>query len=130
MVETRRLEQHRDERGVAYEPIDAASLPAQRNAHVVITRPGHVRGNHLHRETTEILTVRGPALVRYREQGTDRDVAIERDVVMTFRFPPGVAHAVLNTGSEPGVIVAFQDRHHEPRNPDTEPIVLIEPDRG
>lgn len=129
MVEITRLDQYRDERGSAYEPLGPDELPEQRNVHVVITHPGHVRGNHVHRRDSEILTVRGPALVRYREPdaaGTDQDVTVDPGDVLAFRFPPGVPHAVLNTGEDANVIVAFKDRPHDPRDPDTERVVLIE----
>lgn len=126
VVEITRLDQFRDHRGTAYEPLGPDALPGQRNVHVVITEPGHVRGNHVHRHTTEILTVHGPALVRFRAEGTTRDVEVDAGVAMAFRFPPGVPHAVLNTSDAPGVIVAFQDRPHDPEDPDTEPVPLIE----
>lgn len=127
MVEITRIDQFRDERGAAYEPLGADELAAQQNVHVVITRPGHVRGNHVHRHTTEVLTLRGPALVRFREDGTDHDVEVDGGVAMAFRFPPGVPHAILNTGTDPNIIVAFKDRPYRPEDPDTEPVTLIDP---
>ncbi len=130
MVEITRLDQFRDERGAAYEPLGPEALPGQRNVHVVITEPGHVRGNHVHHRDTEVLTVRGPALVRYRESDEDRDVAVESGQAMAFRFPPGVPHAVLNTGERPQVIVAFKDHPHDPEHPDVERVVLINPRSG
>lgn len=126
MVEITRLDQYRDERGAAYEPLGPDELADQRNVHVVITRPGHVRGNHVHRRDSEVLTVRGPALVRYREEGAEHDVDVDDGEAVAFRFPPGVPHAVLNTGEMPNVIVAFKDHPHDPENPDTERVVLID----
>jgi UDP-2-acetamido-2,6-beta-L-arabino-hexul-4-ose reductase len=128
MVEITRLDQFRDARGTAYEPLDPEALPGQRNVHVVITEPGHVRGNHVHHRDTEILTVRGPALVRYREAGEERDVDVEHGEVLAFRFPPGVPHAIRNTGEAPQVIVAFKDHAHDRENPDVERVVLMETD--
>ncbi len=126
MVEITRLDQFRDVRGAAYEPLGPDHLPEQRNVHVVITHPGHVRGNHVHARDTEVLTVRGPALVRFREHGEDRDVEVGDGEAMAFRFPPGVAHAIQNTGSGPNLIVAFKDHPYDPENPDAERVVLIE----
>ena len=130
-VEITRLDPFRDERGIAYEPITPAELAEQRNVHVVVTRPGHVRGNHLHHRETEILVVHGPALVRWRVDGEVRDMALEDGEIVAFRFPPGVPHAILNTGDAPHLIVAFKDRPYEPGDPDVERVVLIEgkPDR-
>jgi UDP-2-acetamido-2,6-beta-L-arabino-hexul-4-ose reductase len=39
-----------DKRGIIFEPIIADYLPDQKNAHVVITEPGAVRGNHFKEE--------------------------------------------------------------------------------
>lgn len=121
------IEQSRDERGMVYEPLPPEAISDQRNVHVVFTEPGCVRGNHLHREATEILTVTGPARVRYREEATSGivDVDVPHGATMAFRIPPGIAHAVANTGSEPNVLVAFQDRPHDPENPDTERVELL-----
>ena len=124
-MEPKTLDQFRDERGMAYEPIGPGALPEQRNAHVVFTEPGHIRGNHVHHPTTEILTVTGPALVRYREGGEAHDVEVPDGVSMAFRFRPGVAHAIQNTGSTRQVIVAFKDRPYDPVDPDTETVELI-----
>jgi hypothetical protein len=55
------LSGNRDPRGVVIEPLGPRELPIQRNIHLVLTGPGQVRGNHLHRLETEIVTVLGPA---------------------------------------------------------------------
>lgn len=130
-VEVTRLEPFRDERGIAYEPISPEELAGQRNVHVVVTRPGHVRGNHLHYRETEILVVHGPALARWRVDGEVTDVELGDGEIVAFRFPPGIPHAILNTGDAPNVIVAFKDRPYEPEDPDVERVALIEgePDR-
>lgn len=134
-----RLEQHRDHRGSVFEPLGADELAEQRNAHVVLTVPGHVRGNHWHRRGTEIMAVRGPARVRYRDMrmagptgeertpGEVRDVQVPAGEVVVFRFPPHVAHAVLNTGTVENLLVAFRDVPHDPSADDTVREVLIPP---
>jgi dTDP-4-dehydrorhamnose 3,5-epimerase-like enzyme len=42
-----------------------------------------------------------------------------------FEFPPGIAHAYLNTGHETQVLVAFSSEPHDPANPDTYRDVLL-----
>lgn len=121
---------HRDARGAVFEPLDAAGLAAQRNVHVVLTEPGRVRGNHLHRHATETITLQGPALVRVREAGAVRDHHVAAGEVTRFTIPPGVAHAVQNTGDGPMLLVSFVTRAHDPAAPDVEPDVLIEPPAG
>jgi UDP-2-acetamido-2,6-beta-L-arabino-hexul-4-ose reductase len=116
-----------DHRGWLCEPLAAAEFAGQRNVHLVFTRPGGVRGNHFHRRTTEIMTVAGPALVRLRVESQDRDFVIPANEAHRFTVPPGVPHAILNTGSEPGVVLSFTDQVHDPANPDTVREVLIEP---
>lgn len=129
-VEIRAIQRHTDPRGAVFEPIGDPELARQRNAHVVITEPGQVRGNHLHRLGTEILAVQGPARVRYRDAGGLRDVEVPSGEVLSFTVPPGVPHAVLNTGREPNLLIAFRDRPHDPADPDLERVVLLETAAG
>jgi dTDP-4-dehydrorhamnose 3,5-epimerase-like enzyme len=116
-----------DARGIVYEPITAAELPAQQNAHVVFTRPGGVRGNHYHEHGTEILSVMGPALVRIRDLDGIRDYPVLEREVLRFTLPPRVGHAILNTGTQTNVIVSFNSWPHDPAQPDVVREVLIEP---
>jgi dTDP-4-dehydrorhamnose 3,5-epimerase-like enzyme len=58
---------HQNSRGSVFEPLDPQHLAGQRNVHVVVTKPGCVRGNHYHTRGTEVVTVQGPALVRLRD---------------------------------------------------------------
>jgi dTDP-4-dehydrorhamnose 3,5-epimerase-like enzyme len=109
----------RDERGCVFEPLSGEHLKFQKNVHVVLTQPGMWRANHYHRLGTEILVVYGPALFRYREDGAVVNVPIPEDLAMRFTVPPGVPHAVQNTGNEVSLVVAFNTEVHDPSNPDT-----------
>lgn len=102
-----------DERGFVFDPLDADRLAEQRNAHVVITLPGHVRGNHRH-PGTETLTVLGPALVRVKEGGV-ADTEVPRGEIYRFTIPPNVPHAIKNTGHTTGIIVCFNDLPLDPQ---------------
>lgn len=119
------VEQHTDARGTVFEPVGPDALPHLRNAHVVLTEPGEIRGNHLHRHATEILVVRGPARVAWREAGEERVVDVEADAVLSFTVPPDIPHAVLNTGDRPQLLVAFRDTVHDPHDPDTYPEPIL-----
>ena len=116
----------RDARWLVFEPLQAAELAAQQNVHVVLTRPGEVRGNHFHRVATEIFTIVGPALVRLRIAGELQDHEVPAGEVRRFTIPPGVAHAIRHGGTAPGVVVSFSTHSHDPLNPDTQRDVLIE----
>jgi dTDP-4-dehydrorhamnose 3,5-epimerase-like enzyme len=126
-LETNLVSTARDARGMVFEPLNAAELAAQRNVHVVITEAGHVRGNHYHRVTTEILAVLGPALVRVRAEDGLRDFMVAVGEIRRFVIPPGMPHAIRHDGSQAGVLVSFTTQPHDPSNPDTCPEVLIAP---
>jgi dTDP-4-dehydrorhamnose 3,5-epimerase-like enzyme len=117
---------YQDQRGSVFEPLEPAHLPGQRHVHVVVTEPGCVRGNHAHTDGTEVLTVQGPALVRFRDGQGVRDTLVSEGAVTRFIIPPGVAHAIQNLGIRPTLLVAFRDRAYDPAAPDVVREVLIE----
>ena len=96
-----------DARGWVVEPIAEASLAAQRNTHVAFTEPGLVRGNHYHERSTETFVIVGPGLVRFREGGVVRDVCVPDGQAVRFTVPPGIPHAIRNTGTRPMPLMAF-----------------------
>ena len=116
-----------DARGLVLEPLRPDEFAAQRNAHLVVTGRGQVRGNHFHRQGTEVAVVLGPALVRLRDADGLRDHTVEAGRALRFTFPPGVAHAMLNTGDSPMLILSFNTEAHDPSLPDVVRAVLIEP---
>jgi dTDP-4-dehydrorhamnose 3,5-epimerase-like enzyme len=116
-----------DHRGLVLEPLRAEEFAAQRNAHLVLTAPGHVRGNHWHRQGTEVAVVLGPALVRYRDGDAVVDRTLAHDEAVRFTFPAGVAHAMKNTSDTTMIIVSFNTEVHDRANPDVVRDVLIEP---
>src|SRR5262249_23951466 len=115
-----------DARGLVIEPLGPDEIPAQRNVHLVMSVPGAIRGNHYHRLGTEVSVVLGPAFVRIRDADGLRDYEIAGDQAYRFTFPPGVPHAVQNTGNSPQVIFSFNTEPHDPARPDVVREVLIE----
>ena len=115
-----------DSRGLVFEPLVADDFPDQRNAHVVLSMPGVVRGNHYHIRGKETIAVLGPALVRFREKEEIKNVEIPSGQAYRFVFPPGVPHAIKNLGNEPNILMASNTVEHNPRNPNTEKAILIE----
>ena len=115
-----------DARGWVIEPIGEQQIPAQRNAHVALTEPGAIRGNHFHKNCTEVFVMMGPGLVRLRENGEVRDVNVPDGQAMRFTVPPGISHAMKNTGSRPMLLMAFSTAPHDRANPDTHRDALIE----
>jgi dTDP-4-dehydrorhamnose 3,5-epimerase-like enzyme len=125
--EIRKVRVLADDRGCLFEPLGGEELAVQRNVHVVVTRPGQVRGNHYHNRATEWLTVLGPARVRVRVATEIIERMVPAGEAWRFTLPPGVVHAIENTGSEPGLAVSFTDQFHDPDRPDTAREVLIPP---
>ncbi len=125
-VEFDKLLLNSDARGVVFEPLELEQIALQRNTHVVISKPGAVRGNHYHLLGTEIMAVMGPARVRFKENDEIRDIDVPAEKVYRFTFPPHVSHAVKNLGEQPNILVAFNTCKHDPENPDTVAEILME----
>lgn len=115
-----------DARGWVIEPISEQQISAQRNTHVALTAPGGIRGNHFHHHATEVFVLVGPGLVRWREGGVVQDVNVPEGEAVRFTVPPGIAHAIKNTGPRPMILMAFSSQPHDRANPDTIRDVLIE----
>ena len=112
------LKTHTDLRGIVFEPIDQESISAQQNCHIVISKPGIVRGKHYHLSGTETIAVAGPALLRFKE-GTDvYDFEVHSEQVYKFVIPPKVSHAIKNIGEKDNILVAFNTVPHDPNKPD------------
>jgi dTDP-4-dehydrorhamnose 3,5-epimerase-like enzyme len=127
MVKIEVLRVAQDARGYVFEPAAVDGLGGQfRNVHVVYTVPGVVRGNHFHIKGTEVCSVAGPTLVRYREAGATHDVQVPVGQVWRFTFPPGVAHAFRAEGTQPTVLAAFNTEEHDPQQPDAVREVLLD----
>jgi dTDP-4-dehydrorhamnose 3,5-epimerase-like enzyme len=116
---------HRDVRGSVFEPLNDAELAGQKNVHVVLTQPNEVRGNHAHRTAVETTSVVGPCLIRLRENGVIRDLAVPAGEIWRLTIPPGVVHAFRNTGEEVMVLVSFSTNLHDPTGGDTERVQIL-----
>jgi dTDP-4-dehydrorhamnose 3,5-epimerase-like enzyme len=116
-----------DERGLVLELLEAQAFCVQRNAHIVLSLSGVVRGNHYHMNGEETVTILGPAMVKYRENGRIYENMIPQNEAWRFVFPPGVSHAIRNLSSEPNIIVAFNTEEHDTDNPDTKSDQLMAP---
>ena len=117
-VQVEKLAPKSDPRGCVWEPLTAAEIASQQNCHVVITEPGGIRGNHFHKQGTEVATQRGPALVRFCDARGVQDVEIADGEVYRFVFPPNCAHAFRNSGKLPNFLVAFNTVSFDPFRPD------------
>ena len=121
-----KLKRHADARGLLFEPITAEELLAQKNCHVVVSTPGCVRGNHFHKQATELMVVNGPTLMRFRERGQVSEHLVPEGETWKFLIPSGVSHASKNTGTASALMVAFSTTVHDPANPDLVRDILFE----
>jgi UDP-2-acetamido-2,6-beta-L-arabino-hexul-4-ose reductase len=115
-----------DARGFVFEPLDGELLFSQKNTHVVVSRPGAVRGNHYHLRGTETLVVCGPALVRIRNGSETKDLSIPADTTCRLIIPPGISHAIQNTGDADNLLIGFNTEPHVPEKPDLVHDLLLE----
>lgn len=122
-VEAYVLSEEGDERGRAWQVGKGVDfLSAIEDVHLMTLKPGHVRGNHFHRDKREIL------IVEYAEEwallwddgpeGESRERCFEQAGVVTVLVPPGCAHTVENRGSGTMRIVAISDRPYDRSAPD------------
>ena len=119
------LKTHTDLRGIVFEPIEKESISVQKNCHIVISKPGIIRGNHYHLYGTETIVVAGPALLRFKE-GTDvYDFEVHSEQVYKFVIPPKVSHAIKNIGEKDNILIAFNTVAHNSKNPDVISEVLM-----
>ena len=116
-----------DRRGIVVEPLDAAELAVQRNAHLVVTEPGNVRGNHFHVIGTEVALVVGPAVVRLRQGDLSTDHVVPAGAAHRFVIPPGVSHAIGALGPERTLMMVFNTEARNSVSPDTKPHSILEP---
>ncbi len=117
---------HGDLRGAVFEPLDADDLAMQRNVHLVVTKPGGIRGNHNHRFGTEVITVYGRTLVRLRDGKEIVDRVVAEGKAVRFTIPGGVSHAFKNIGDGANLLICFNTEMHDQGNPDVVRDVLIE----
>jgi dTDP-4-dehydrorhamnose 3,5-epimerase-like enzyme len=125
-VSYERLRVITDQRGFVLELLKVDHFASQRNAHLVVSLPGVVRGNHYHTKGEETITVLGPSLVRFREHGVIGEMLVPEKEAWRFVFPPGVSHAIKNLGEKANTLIAFNTLEHDPTNPDTHADLLIE----
>lgn len=125
MISKEKLKRFVDARGLVFEPVDGDQLARQKNTHVVVSRPGAVRGNHYHRKGTEILVVCGPAMIRIRKTDEIQDLLVEPDEICRLIIPPGISHAIQNLGTKDSLLVAFNTEPHDPQHPDVVSDVLL-----
>lgn len=124
-VQIDHLKVYADTRGFVFEPLDPEGIGTQKNAHIVISGPGVVRGNHYHLKGIETVVVIGHALVRIKENHEIKNIKVPPNEVCRFIIPPKVSHAFKNLSNQPNILVCFNTRVHDIRKPDVIEDILI-----
>ena len=126
-----RLDNRNDGRGDAfYLPEEALEwLGGVAEVHLVVAKPGKVRGNHVHERRRELILVRstGPWELAWRLPGGDtaRRAFAEPGAVL-LGVEPGVPHAIKNVGDTELVITSCSSGRSTADGPDTQPVSLLE----
>ncbi|MEX2586741.1 MAG: hypothetical protein WD602_01935 [Actinomycetota bacterium] len=118
------LEDLGDERGSVHS-LPAAALDALskvRNVHLTTLKPGYVRGNHVHSRQREVILITGPGSWEFyyvEEPGGPSEVtAFSGTVTVAVEVPPGIPHAIKNTGSSEIAVLSCTDLAYDPAAPD------------
>lgn len=108
------LQTWRDVRGWGTNPLkmtgDAEFAPG--SLHVVSLKPGAIRGNHRHPDSTEwMLVCDGPAELAWMPPGETEIVRelIAADDPALFRIPPATGHAIRNLAAHDITVVSFSN---------------------
>ncbi|MBU0987298.1 MAG: cupin domain-containing protein [Proteobacteria bacterium] len=104
----------KDARGWGVKPFGAINLPHgfAGNPHIVSLKPGVVRGNHYHTNSTEwIFVFGGKARIvwKTRMERSAQQVVVTDSEPALFEIPPDVAHAVVNDSENDIYLVVFYD---------------------
>lgn len=122
------LRTNEDVRGKLSEIIRSDEIKKQINqVYFTTTKPNAVRGNHVHKRKTEwFCVVQGEALLLLRyPEGKQEELMLSSNKMMLIEIPPGVAHAIKNTGKSDMHLLSAVDEVYNPENSDTFPILLL-----
>lgn len=109
-------ERYDDSRGWTVNPFRSANIcgMAPANVHIVVSKPGAIRGNHIHPRTREWLTViDGRVRMCWTESAEDGRRARPRSAMVTgpvlIEIGPGIVHSIENCSDRDVYLLAFND---------------------
>jgi len=111
---------HSDDRGYLHKILSSSQTPhdlGSGEVYVTAARPGELKGGHYHRRMGEwFAVIQGNGELRLADPQTGEQATLELRAVrpLTVYVPPGIAHAVVNTGKRSLVCVAWAEGEHDP----------------
>ena len=112
----------RDERGWFLKAVTGTEehLPAHTGeVYLTMGKPGQTKGGHYHPEAVEWFTViAGEALLKLEDVATHErmDIPLSLARAVSVFVPSNVAHAVVNTGHEDFILLAYTDKLYDPKD--------------
>ena len=124
-VEIKRLEVKKDERGWLVEILRSEALKrGDRFGQFLITTayPGYIKGNHYHTRKFEwycVIRGEGRLVLQDNTTGEKEDVFLTGEELSLVMIPPGITHAIENTGKEMLSVLIYIDEPFNESDPDT-----------
>ncbi len=113
MLRIEPLVTHADERGALLK-VHPGSVAGE--VYTVVTRPGEERGHHYHPGMGEwFVAVSGSGVLRAADPQTGATQSVALAGVRV-HVPAGIAHALVNTGTEDLVVIALAEHLHDPED--------------
>ena len=124
-VEIKRLEVKKDERGWLVEILRSEALKkGDRFGQFLITTayPGYIKGNHYHTRKFEwycVIRGEGRLVLQDNTTGEKEDVFLTEEELSLVMIPPGITHAIENTGKDILSVLIYIDESFNESDPDT-----------
>jgi len=124
-VEIKRLEVKKDERGWLVEILRSETLKrGDRFGQFLITTayPGYIKGNHYHARKYEwycVIRGEGRLFLQNNMTGEKEDVFLTGAEPSLVMIPPGITHAIENTGKDILSVLIYIDEPFNESDPDT-----------
>jgi UDP-2-acetamido-2,6-beta-L-arabino-hexul-4-ose reductase len=124
-VEIKRLEVKKDERGWLVEILRSEALKrGDRFGQFLITTayPGYIKGNHYHTRKFEwycVIRGEGRLVLQDNTTGEKEDVFLTEEELSLVMIPPGITHAIENTGKNILSVLIYIDEPFNESDPDT-----------
>jgi len=89
------------------------------DSYILSSIPGVVRGNHFHKRTTEwFCLIKGKGCLGLKKGEQVDFINLDDKNFKLIEIPPGISHAIKNTGDEIMIFFAYADERFNPDDDD------------